>query len=504
MISVFKCRFLLEFYIYHCLSYFMLNMLLTTYIHICILVIPLLFYLKPRYILLAITAVYVLYSNQHHQEQTELYYQISALLAMLMCLKHNRRHTKASIVWLIFLSIGILLSGLLKDNKIFLTQVIQYIDDIGLLKTYFDNKSIINSLHTMASWMLIGLIPFSTHIMHLFTVSNNFFKTLCFIIPMFLFQFVIQLHNNSTTTLLLIFGNLTCIHSGIHCIIESNIRLLLVYMITYFYGLNTIAITQHPNNTKLYNTIWLILCVAILAYNKIIAPRKTQTYLIHNIKTLICNTKTHIVLSVWFYIILTSILLLYYQTTNIHSPIHDQFYLFAITLSVALTAKLVYILFFTNNNTDILLDNKTETIKTTILFFFTTIYIVCVFLTKTPAKHNIYSAKQIIYRLTFLLMFFITSFLLSKFLITPKKTTLFKTIQNNNIQKILDIFKTVVDIVYISITDFFKVVKNNIQSTLSSSIPNKLTNLLNNNQVYFYIFFLIEIIVVLTIECVIT
>ena len=105
----------------------------------------------------------------------------------------------------------------------------------------------------------------------------------------------------------------------------------------------------------------------------------------------------------------------------------------------------------------------------------------------------------------FVLMVFIISLFLSKILIIPKKTKLLKGIQyNNHIQKILDGMKVVVDIIYISITDFVKVVNNNARTTLSSSSPSKLTNLLNNNQMYFYIFFLIEIIVVLTIECVIT
>lgn len=482
----------------------MLSVFLTTYIHICILTIPLLFYLKPRYTLLAITAVYILCIQQHQPEQTGLYYQISALLAILLCLKHNRRYTGASILWLMFLSFGILLSGLLTDNKMFITQAVQYINKTLLPAKHLNNEIVINILHKTALWMLIGLLPFNKHIMHLFTMSNNFFKTTCFIIPMFLLQLIIQQDNNITT---LLFGYIICLHSGIHCIFENKIRYLLVYVITYFYGLNIITTAQNHNNTNIFNAVWLILCIAVLAYTKIIAPRKTQTHFINDIKAIIGDTKIHIVLSVWFYTLLVLILLLYYQTNNTQLSVYNWLCLSIMTPPIILTGKIVYILLFTNNkynHINIWFNKKIESVKTTILFVFITMCVMYVFLHQT-IPHHINLTTHIVYRLTFVLIVFIISLFLSKILIITKKTKLLKGIRyNNHIQKILDGMKVVVDIIYISITDFVKVVNNNTRTTLSSSSPSKLTNLLNNNQMYFYIFFLIEIIVVLTIECVIT
>ena len=114
-----------------------------------------------------------------------------------------------------FLSFGILLSGLLTDNKMFITQAAQYINKTLLPAKHLNNEIVINILHKTALWMLIGLLPFNKHIMHLFTMSNNFFKTTCFIIPMFLLQLIIQQDNNITT---LLFGYIICLHSGIYCI----------------------------------------------------------------------------------------------------------------------------------------------------------------------------------------------------------------------------------------------------------------------------------------------
>ena len=483
----------------------MLSVFLTTYIHICILSIPLLFYLKPRYILLSIMVIYVLYQQQHQPDQTELYYQTSALFAILLCLKHNRRHTEASILWLIFLSFGVLLAGLLADNKIFLIQIIQHINNTAPLVKHLHNETVINSLNKIALWMFIGFIPLNKQIMHIFTISNNFFKTTCFIIPMFLLQLVIQQNNNDITTL--VFGDIICLYSGIHFVFENKIRHILVYIITYFYGLNIITTTQNHNNTTLYNTVWLLLCIAVLAYTKIIAPRKTQTHFINEIKTLIGNTKTHIVLSIWFYTLLSLILLFYCQTNNTQPSTNKWVYLSIIATPVVLTSKIVYMLLFTNNQQtygNILLNKKIESIKATILFVFITICIMCILLNQT-AQHNTHLTKHSIYRLVFMLMIFVVSLFLSKILVIPKKTQPLKTTQHHNhIQKILDGLKVVVDIIYISITDFVKVVNNNARTTLSSSAPSKLTNLFNNNPMYFYIFFLIEIIVVLAIECVIT
>lgn len=484
----------------------MLAALSTQYMHIFLLTAPLLLYMKPRYTPLTTTIIVMLYLHNHNSSQTTLHYQLSAILAILCCLKHNRRYIGTSILWFLIFSFGILVNGILIDNQIFLTQLISHTLSNELLSKYLSHITIFDFLQVLSLWMLIGIMPFSKRIMHLFAISNNFFKTICFIMPMFFLQIVIQ--QNIDTKITEWFGLIISIHAGMLCMLKNTTRHVFTYMMVYFYGLNTATIAQNREYIDIFNSIWLMLCIAVFAYTNIVAPKRTQIYFIYESKTSICSTTINKILSLWFYIILLSILTVYITTNNSSLLASYWAYLCVIALFIGFTAKIFYILLFTQphphqtKNTE--QNSLKKSIKTATLFSFTAIAIIYTIF-NTPRATNTPSSKQILYIMIFLLTIFFVSLLLSKLLIIPKKSTLVnKTQRNYAIQAVLDGLKVVIDIIYISITDFFHVIKYNAQQILTSSAPTKLTNLLSNNKVYFYIFFLVEIIIVLTIECVIT
>lgn len=481
-----------------------LDVFFTQQIHVYFLTTALLLYIKPRYIPLAVATLGLLYYQQNNPTQTLLCYQTSILCGVLCCLKHNRRYSGSIIIWLMLLSFGILINSMSADNQEFFTQLLQKLKTTITQTQTIDYTVITNTLKQMTLLMLIGLIPFNKQIMHLFTISNNFFKLICFVVPMYLLLLLLQLNNNTTAVWL---GWIMCVYSGIHCVLENKIRHLLVYIITFFYGLNMVSTMQNHQYVCMLNFIWLMLCVAVLAYTKIIAPKKTQVYLIHNLKTLIGETKINKLLSLCFSIIVVFVLTTYYKTNNFTTQTQYWLNILILSLFLAFTAKILYILYFMQSqqsNTTTNTPNTTETIKTAIVFAFVIVCILHIF-THKQTPNAVLFTKQTRYGLILCCIVFISSLLLSRFLIISKKSKLLDKIQHNHItQVLLDVLKVVIDIIYISIKDFFKVIKNNTQNTISSSTPNKLTNLLSNNQMYFYIFFLIEIIVVLTIECVIT
>ena len=482
----------------------MLSVFFAQQIHICILAVSLLLYIKPRYIPLAIATIGVLYYHQNNPSQTLLCYQISILFGVLCCLKHNRKYSGSSILWLILLSFGILINSLLIDNQELFTQLLQQTNTTFTQAQVTDRTIITDILKQIALLMLTGLIPFNKRIMHLFTISNNFFKLTCFVIPMYLLLWLLP-SNNSTVALWL--GCMICVYSGIHCVLENQIRHLFVYIITFFYGLNIVAITQNNQYIYLLNFVWLMLCMVVLAYTKVIAPKKTQVNPIYRLKTLINETTTNKLLSLCFYIIVVLILTTYWQIDNTTTPLRHWLNIAILSLFSALTAKMLYIICFTKpqqDNNTVNTPNTIETMKTSIVFLFVA---VCVYyiLTNQPISNTIHFTQQTLHESLLCCVVFMFSFLLSRFSIIQKKSKLLDKIQHKHItQLLLDVLKVIIDINYISIKDFCKVIKNNTQNTISSSTPNKLTNLLSNNQMYFYIFFLIEIIIVLTIECVIT
>ena len=482
----------------------MLSITATQHINVLIVVMTLLFYMQPKHTPVIIIGSLLLFTAIQWHHYTLLYYELSVILAILCCAKHNRRHQTSCMVWLIWLSLGMLTLGLLTHNNTFLTQMLQKTQTIFSINP--ENSNIINeSIHKIALLMVLGLIPFNKHIMSLFTLSSNVFKMICFIIPMMLLQLFLQ--NNPTDATTILFGGIISVYSGLCLMFENNIRKTLVYIITYFYGLNIVTTSQHASYTHLLNNAWLMVCVSILAYTKIIAPRRTHKYLIQNIKTLTTITKKHTIISIWWYIIITSVLFIYYAI-NSFKPFSSYWLNLIVVLSfTCFTAKIFYTLSFGKNNntnpdkTDI---KNTEIIKTIILFLCVTVGILYTLPITTSFIH-INFTKQTISGCVYVLVTFIASFLISKLLIiTPQPKHALHIKHQHTVYMVLDGVKVVIDIIYISVKEFYAVIKNNIQQTLSSSTPTKLTNLLHNNQMYFCIFFLIEVIVVLTIECVIT
>ena len=105
----------------------------------------------------------------------------------------------------------------------------------------------------------------------------------------------------------------------------------------------------------------------------------------------------------------------------------------------------------------------------------------------------------------FFVFCFIISYILLFFLKNRNKPKVFSSyIYANIFICIVTSLKIIFTIILNCINDFIMVSKNNIKKISDISSTGKILNILYANHIYFYIFFLIQLIVVLTIECVIT
>ena len=106
---------------------------------------------------------------------------------------------------------------------------------------------------------------------------------------------------------------------------------------------------------------------------------------------------------------------------------------------------------------------------------------------------------SIIMLITFIIMLFV-----SHFFISLKQPKLLRSKSYFNLLlSFINIINVVSNIISTTIRDFVAIIYKDIKQILVSSTPSKLTNILYGNNVYYYIFFLLQVIIVLAIECVI-
>lgn len=484
----------------------MLYIFLTQYSEILIITILQSLYMRLKYLPIVILTTCVLCLNKHNPNETMLYLKISSILAILCCLRHNKKLKLSGIMFLTLLSIGLFIKSFLEENQDFITHAVTGImlSNNTLIKNI---NTVYNVANMIALLFFTGFIPFSASITHLFALSNNFFKTTCFIVPMFLVQSVLKDFNQENSITVIAFGGLISLYSGLCLVCDNKIKHLCIYIITYFYGLNIISTAANQQSLALpLSTLWLTLCATVLSCTHISTPKRTTMYCVYNLKSFAWQTNTQKLILILFFTILTSMLCLHGIISR--DVIAGQYWLnFVLLLWVGFIAKICYILFFYRQinvvNPQTPSVKQTDFIKTIITFI--SAIILTIYIAKHTSTALIPSMKHFIINICWIVGMFVTTYILSKLLIPRQKQKPLRSISYFKlILKLIDMVKMVIDITCVSIQAFVSTIKNNAQIILSSSEPTKLTNLLHNNIVYFYIFFLIQTIIVLAIECVIT
>ncbi len=459
----------------------------------CLITLTEILYLKPKNVFICLLNFITLFFCFVYQKNLILTFEIASIFSVLLVILHNKRYRSLCVIYLCTVSIGIFLLSLYDCENKFLFYFIQrHIFKNNLEYTIFLHDCI----WIVSILCLIGFIPFSGLSMYLFSVSNVFFKLVCFVAPTIISLVVLQKYSSSLSDQALFFSGIAIsIYSGLNMIFENKMRKLILYILTYFYGLQLILFSYNIGGD--YINLYVLLSIMMICYCNVFAPFRTFTYYITDVcRALMTNNKYKIIsfLTLSVLICIYSLYLLAHKISNIEKVVYLLF--------ICLISKITYYLhnYKEDNNIKIIEVIKSRLIKYNIII----ISIISIII------YNIYSHKYtfikqdiesyLIFAFTFIIMLFI-----SKFIFYNNKKP--KLIKSRAYFKLFTLLITSIKIIFSilssSIVDFFNVMYKYVKNIFISSSPIKILNILYNNNTYFYIFFLLQVIIVLTIECII-
>jgi len=465
---------------------------ISTYGNLAILALMHLFFLQKRYIPIVLCNLFILFCYALGVNKV-FCLEMSSMLNIFAITMHNRRFKISSVVYIMIISIGCFLLALKELNNDLLISIYDNI--------YYINKhiNIMNDIYIMVALLLIvGCIPFGDWIMYLFSISSSLFKVIIFITPMFLmFNILYDYSSVLDPQSYQIFGSLICVYSCFCIIFNKNLRLILVNVITYFYGIQIIYLSKSYNLQFFSN--WLVATFVILLLSNTIIPIRTMKYNINNIKNILVGKTEKILFIISMLFLLYCFVLLYFTLPETRGLLK----VVSISLFTSFFAKIIASISFLNGDS-LKNDNKENN---TNLFRMIRMFIGVVFLT----GYCVYNAKILkffirpsLYLIIFSLLIFSVVLVVSLLFNNAIKPKILKSkTYSSFVVNFIKFLKIIILIIQSVFVDFAKSVKEKVINLAISSVPQKLSNILYGKHLYFYIFFLIEVIIVLTIECVV-
>ena len=431
----------------------------------------------------------------------KLLLEISALLSIFATTIHNRLFKISGVFHISIVSLGFLMLAIYEVNIDFLRSLLLSLPFINQ-----QNLQIAESFYLLLSiGFIIGFLPFTEWIIYLFTISNTLFKLICFITPMTLSLYVLNPSSallNITPLAYKIYGALACGYAGICMLFNNNIRACFVELIVYFYGLAIVSF-GYTNMLSLQSTnIWLFYVAILLAMTHTFTNKRTINYNLKNIKSLLFSTKTNAILSIMCIIALICNYVIIVSLFDVQKSLTK---IIILAFFIVFLAKFLFILIKskqtsknngnkTNNDTQLL-----RQIKLGLILFL--VYFSNYLLIFNQKIHlSLPSALISIIFAGIFILGFCFSFLLIDF--SQPKILISKTYSTATIL-VIKAVKVVFGILHTIIVDFYKTLDDSWKQLYFSQAPRKLSNILYNNQIYFYIFFLAQVVIVLIIECVI-
>ena len=440
-------------------------------------------------------------------------FEIMTVLSVLICIMHNRKYRASGIYFLGLLSCGLFMLAVQELHPDLLNDVISRIAG----EKYEDFIVITTHIYTLvALLLLVGMMPFSEWIMYLFALSNSFYKTVCFIVPMFLLlQIMQEIAINMSARAIVYTGFAICIYSGIYLLFENNIRRIYTYLILYFFGLQVILASNNMMQTMM--PFWVIISVLIATVSCIFTPFRVRKYTINNIKEYFCGKLSDKILSCISFNIIIGLFAVYAIILNHGENISElnSFYKIGIIVFfIGFLARVFYAILLKNNTKNKVVVDKIDkkfkklfaknrlkrVVWLNIIFYIAALE---VFLNRHFFIRNLHIPEYqhlLVYGTVFCVFFVLTPFMLSG----QKPILLRSNYYFRAARTCLSFICIFVRIVATTFSDFWKALRQYAVTIVNASTSYKLTHILCNNYTYFYVFILIQMIIVLTIECVIT
>lgn len=468
------------------MSFNFISNFLTNNTDISVLFLMHLFFIQKRYISVIILNILILIGLITGVDKI-LCLEMSAMLSIYSLTLHNRRFKITSITSIIFLSCGCFLLALKEVNQQFIENAIKSIP-------YIDKYSnLVQDLYFIVALLfIIGLIPFTEWAMYLFSISSSLFKIVCFITPMFVnLKILCDMVDSISFASLQIVGYIISIYSCVYIIFNKNIRSICVYIITYFYGMEI----SHINNLDCNTFISIVL--AMLLFSNTLVPVRTVKYNISTIKYIIPTVFSKVLfvssMCIIFYCFVCQIFAQHIKS--------DRFNIITLSLfSVFFSKTMSY--FSVNNQVK---ENKQQYINLpqSRMIRMAICNLLLIYFFYQTSSLSMFQNQDVIV-ISAVILTFLTTFVFFTLTNTYIKINMTKSkTYSQFLLKLLSCFKIVILIIQNIFIDFSNSIKDKVLKLSISSIPKKVSNILYEQNIYFYIFFLIQIIVVLTIECVI-
>ncbi len=441
-------------------------------------------------------------------------FEVLAVLSVLICIMHNRKYRASGIYYLGLLSCGLFMLAVQELHPDLLNDIFSRLAG----EKYEDFVSIATHIYTLLALLfLVGLMPFSEWIMYLFALSNSFYKMVCFIVPLFLLlQIMQEIALNISTYAIIYTGFAICLYAGIYLLFESNVRRIYTYLILYFFGMQVIFISN--GMMQIMMPFWVIISILVATMSCVFTPFRVRKYTLENVKEYFCGKLSDKILACISFNIIIGLFAVYAiiltHGDNI-SSLNPIYKIGMIALFIGFIARVFYAVllkFGTKNSTTAVekIDDKFKKmfarnrlkrmIWLNIIFCITALE---TFLNRhfLGANFHIPSYKYLLFYLVFFCIFFI----LTPFMLSGQKPILLRSNYYFRIARSFLSFACIfLRIVTTTLSDFWNAMRQYIKTIISVSTSYKLTHILCNNYTYFYVFILIQMIIVLTIECVIT
>ncbi len=446
-----------------------------------------LLYSKLRYLPVVISNLAIL-SGSLLGVNKILLLEISAMLSAIYVTIHNRKFKISSLFYFVSISIGCFMIAVRETSANFLRIFITSICCID--NTHIDAVIYLYTLIFML--LIIGFIPFAEWMMYLFSISNALFKMTCFVIPTFLSLDVMQeLMRSDNLYIFRYFGASICFYSFLCLFFNKDFRVNFVYVITYFYGLqimqSSVSVIQ-PNN-------WIICSILTISCCDNFMSKRIAKYKYGGMRNIFFSNNIDKLLSVFYFLLLIVTFSPIYYILSIEENIME---IIAINLAVCFFAKILCIAFVTKQRTGY---NRYIDIHRT--FRFVLILLISSILLINNAVSYLHISS---YRILVISIFVFTMTMLFSYAFAKTSQPYFLTSRMyfNVVVEIFRAFKVGCLITSTTISDFFKTLKRHADSELFSSSLQKIADILYGKHIYFYIYFLVQMLIVLAIECVIT
>ena len=459
--------------------------------------------LRPKNLFISLFSIAILvgaffYKSLHLNSM--FWFQLSSMFAMIVCLISNKKYKYGGIYQIFLISVGFLMLALQETNQDFLFEIISKV-----FKTTDVNKMmfVADIYYLSALLFIIGFIPYTEWMVYIFASSSSYIKIICYIIPMTFYLLQLQSVSNVISPYsYVVFGSIMSIYSGICLLFDNKLRRIFAHIILFLFGIQIMLISNHKAETMIY--IWLSTSIVLLCVSHLFTRYRTLVYTLYRMKYVFFQNNLYSTLSIISFIYLV---LSFFTYSVIIQDIHPLATTIIVCLFILFVMKILYVSIKKYDiKTDIKQITATTITYTTNIYRSIILIIALLFayfiLFYTISNHYktfIYPEK---YELMLYLISIIIGVIIARFLVKYNKPPFLSSATYLScLIRFGKHINVAFRIILIAFQEFFATMYDYFKTILKSSTPNKLAYILYNNQIYFYIFFLIQLIVILIIEC---